>query len=242
MNSPVNTDGASLDAVILVGGKGTRLQSVVRDRPKPMADVAGRPFVEWLLLDLRLQGIRRAILSTGYMGRAVESYFGDGTDWDMELVYSPEPTPLGTAGALRHALKHVRTEAFFAMNGDSYCPVDLKAMAEVHSKHGAMATMWLVPMPDCSRYGSVVVGGNGVVHEFEEKPRGRGPGLVNAGMYLLDRDLVATIPAGQQISLERDFFPGLVGRGLYALIGDGPLTDIGTPESYREAQRLFRCG
>ncbi len=231
-----------MDAVILVGGKGTRLRSVVRDRPKPMADVAGRPFVEWLLLDLRLQGIRRVILSTGYRGSAIESYFGDGADWDMELVYSPEPRPLRTAGAIRHALKHVRSEAFFAMNGDSYCPVDLKAMVEVHSQQRARATMWLVPMPDCSRYGSVVVGSNGVVHQFREKLEGTGPGLVNAGVYLLDRDLVAAIPAGQQLSLERDFFPELVERGLYALIGDGPLTDIGTPESYREAQRLFRCG
>ena len=227
------------EAVILVGGKGCRLQSVVNDRPKPMAEVAGRPFVEWLLLALRAQGVQRAILCTGHMGEMVEAYFGDGRHLDMEIVYSRDPTPLGTAGALRHALGQICSECFLALNGDSYCRVDVERLLKAHRAHEARATLWLVRVDDCSRYGSVEIGRDGTVYAFREKSQERRSGLINTGVYLLERKLVKTIPEGRAVSIETEFFPSLIGHGLYAVVGDGPFLDIGTPEAYATAEQFL---
>ena len=229
----------SLDALILVGGKGARLQSIVSDRPKPMAEVASRPFVEWLLLALRAQGVRRVIFCTGYMSEMVEAHFRAGRQWDMEVVYSRDPVPLGTAGAVRHALNQVRSNRFLVMNGDSYCRVDISCLEEVHTTHRACATLWLVRANDCRRYGSVVIGKDGVVQAFREKTAEECAGLINAGIYLLERKAAKTIPEGRSVSLEAEFFPQLIGHGLYAVVGEGPFLDIGTPKAYNMASRLF---
>ena len=227
------------EAVILVGGKGARLQSVMSDRPKPMAEVGGRPFVEWLLLALRTQGVRRTVLCTGYMSEVVEMYFGDGRQWDMEVVYSRDPVPLGTAGAVRHALAQVRSDRFLMLNGDSYCHVDINHFEEVHVARGARATLWLVSADDCSRYGSVEIGEDGAVRAFQEKSSGKRAGLINAGIYLLEREVVKTIPEGRTVSIETEFFPTLIDHGLYAVVGNGPFLDIGTPEAYATAEQFF---
>lgn len=228
-----------MDAIILVGGKGTRLQSILSDRPKPMAEVAGRPFVEWLLLALAAQGVRRVILCTSYMSEVVEAYFRDGKQWDIEIIYSSDPIPLGTAGAVRHALDLVRSDPLLVMNGDSYCRLDISRLEEVHSTRSARATLWLVWMNDCRRYGLVEIGNNGAVQAFREKlPEGRS-GLINAGVYLLEREIVESIPKGRTFSMETDLFPMLIGNGLYAMVGEGPFIDIGTPEAYTIAQQLF---
>ena len=229
----------SPDAVILVGGKGARLRRVVGDRPKPMAVVAGRPFVEWLLLSLRAQGVRRVVFCTGYMSEVVEAHFRDGRQWDMEVEYSCDPSPLGTAGAVRHALSQVRSDRFLVMNGDSFCRVDINRLVEVHTMHSARATLWLVEVNDCSRYGSVVVGTDGAVQAFREKREQKIAGLISAGVYLMEREAADTIPEGRAVSLETEFFPRLIGHGLYGVVGDGPFLDIGTPEAYGEAERLL---
>ena len=208
------------DAMILVGGKGTRLQSVVNDRPKPMAEVAGRPFVEWLLLALRAQGVRRVIFCTGYRSEMVEAHFRDGRQWDMEVLYSRDPIPLGTGGAVRYALSQVRSDRLLAMNGDSYCPVDICRLEEVHTTHGARTTLWLIWLNACRRYGSVVIGEDGVVQAFREKSAEECAGLINAGIYLLEREVAETIPEGRALSLEIQVFPQLIGRGLFAVVGE----------------------
>jgi len=228
-----------LEALILAGGRGTRLRSVVKDRPKPMASVSGRPFLEWLLLSLRAQGVYRVILCTGHMGEMVEAYFGEGHSWDMEVQYSRDPEPLGTAGAVRHALSRVRGDRFLVLNGDSYCRADLSRLAQVHVSRRASATVWLVRVDDCRRYGSVVIGEDCAVRGFQEKPSDQRASLINAGLYLLEREIVTTIPEGRAVSLETEVFPQLVGRGLYAVIGKGPFLDIGTPEAYASAERFF---
>ncbi len=228
-----------LDALILVGGKGTRLQSVVSDRPKPMAEVAGRPFVEWLLLALRAQGVRRVILCTGYMSEMVEAHFRNGRQWDMEVAYSRDPLPLGTAGAVRYALSQVHSNPFLVMNGDSYCRVDISRLEEAHTTHGACATLWLVRVNNCKRYGSVVIGEDGVVQAFREKSPEKCAGLINAGIYLLEREAAETIPGGGAVSLEIEFFPQLIGHGLYAVVGEGPFLDIGTPDAFSKAPQFF---
>jgi NDP-sugar pyrophosphorylase family protein len=235
----MRTDNGPPDAIILVGGKGTRLRSIVSDRPKPMAEVAGRPFVEWLLLALRAQGVRRVIFCTGYMGEVLEAHFRDGRQWGMELLHSRDPAPLGTAGAVRHALGRVCSDRFLVLNGDSYCPIDINRLEEAHLARGARASLWLVSVEDCRRYGLVEIGDDGAVLAFHEKPSEKRAGLINAGVYLLERDVAESIPQGQPASLETDFFPGLIGHRLYAVVGEGPFLDIGTPESYTIARQFF---
>src|SRR5258708_12783097 len=132
-----------LEAVLRAGGKATRLQSVVGDRPKPLALVAGRPFIEWLLLALWTQGLRRVILSTGYQAEMMEAHFGRRGFLGMDIVYSRETAPLGTAGALRHALPHVHSEQFLALNGDTYCGVNVDQLLAFHQSHSAQAPLWL---------------------------------------------------------------------------------------------------
>lgn len=228
-----------LDAIILAGGRGTRLQSVVSDRPKPLAEVAGRPFVEWLLLALRMQGVRRAVLATGYKGEMVEAHFGDGARLGMEVAYAHEAVPLGTGGAARHALYRVATGLVLVLNGDSFCPFDIARLVAAHQQANAAATLLLVPMDDCRRYGAVAAAEDGRVLSFREKNADLGAGLINAGVYLFDRRTLDGIPAGRAVSLENDTFPALIGHGLYATGGEGPFLDIGTPESYASAERFF---
>ena len=235
----MRVDNKSIEAMILVGGKGSRLISVVNDRPKPMAEVAGRPFLEWLLIALQAQEVRRVILCTGHMGEKVEKYFGDGKLWNLEIQYSHEPAPLGTAGAVRNALNLIENKQFLVLNGDSYCRLDLKRLVNSHIKKKASITMWLVNVDDCRRYGSVQIGKNGAVQAFLEKSPVQSSGLINAGIYLMERDIGEAIPVGQAYSLETDFFPRFVGRGLYAVVGKPPFIDIGTPESFASAGEII---
>ncbi len=230
------------EAVILAGGKGTRLKRIVKDRPKPMAVVAGRPFLERLVHLLYSQGFHRIIFSSGFMAEVIEAHFGDGSSWQMEFEYSVDPFPLGTAGAVRHALSNLYSERFIVLNGDSYCPVDTQRLEKVHSAAAARATLWLVRADDCSRFGSVDLSPDGTVRAFHEKAEVRCPGVINAGIYMLERDAVATIPEGVEVSLEKELFPSLIGHGLYGVIGEQPFLDIGTPEAYASAERFFALG
>jgi D-glycero-alpha-D-manno-heptose 1-phosphate guanylyltransferase len=227
------------EAVILVGGKGTRLQSVVNDRPKPMAEVAGRPFLEWLLLLLRAQDVRRVVLCTGYMAETIETHFGGGGQWNMEFLYSRDPVALGTAGAVRHALRQLRSDRFLVLNGDSYCPADMSRLQAAHVARGARATLWCARVDDCSRYGSVEIGPDGGVRAFHEKIPQKRAGTVSAGVYMLEREVVSTVPEGCTSFLETDLFPALIGHGLYALAEDTPLLDVGTPEAYATADSFL---
>lgn len=227
------------EALILVGGKGTRLQSVITDRPKPMAEVAGRPFVEWLILRLKSQGIQRILLCTSYLSEVIEMYFGDGRQWELAIDYSREPGLLGTAGAVRHAVSKIQSERFLVLNGDSYCNMDLDRLAKMHATGGASATLWLAKVSDSSRYGAVEIGMDGAVQSFCEKQTAKSPGLINAGIYLLERTVVEAIPTGGVFALERDVFPPLIGHGLYAVAGDEIFLDIGTPASYAAAEQFF---
>ncbi|MDB5059719.1 MAG: GDP-mannose pyrophosphorylase [Chloroflexi bacterium] len=226
----------AMDALVLVGGMGTRLLPVVYDRPKPMAEVAGLPFVEWLLLYLRRQGLRRVILATGHQGEMVETYFGNGARLGLEVSYSHESSPLGTGGAMALALPKVQTTSVLVLNGDSFCAFDAEHMLSVKRRTGARALLWLVWALDCQRYGTVETGKDNAVLAFREKAPGFRAGAINAGVYLLQRDLLTAVPQALPRSLEIDVFPSLIGHGLYAVTGTGPFLDIGTPESYRMAE------
>ena len=229
---------ASTVAAILAGGLGTRLRSVVPDKPKVLADVGGRPFIEYLLDQLASQEMENVVLCVGYLGDMVRQRLG-ASYRNMSLVYSQEKSPLGTGGALRLALPLLDAESILVMNGDSYCSARLKALAAWHRSHDSHATILLARMEDTRRYGRLEVDDAGRIVQFQEKSATSGPGWVNGGIYLLRRALIESIPADRAVSLERDVFPHWIGRGLHGFPGEGRLWDIGVPEAYAVAKAGF---
>lgn len=231
-------DLASVTAVILAGGLGTRVHSVVNDRPKVLAEVGGRPFLTYLLDQVASYGIGHVVLCTGYLSEQVGAAFGD-TYGSISLDYSQELSPLGTAGALRLALPLFKSDSVLVMNGDSFCETDLSAFWTWHCARGADTTLLLTRMPNTRRYGRVHVDDNGRVLGFDEKSDKCRPGWINAGIYLIKQDFLRTIPTGRSVSIEKEMFPAWTGRGFYGYQGEGRFLDIGTPEAYAAAEQFF---
>ncbi len=229
----------NLPVLILVGGLGTRLESVVRDRPKPMALIAGRPFLEWLVLMLRSQGLTKITFCTGHKAEMIQNYFGDGSRHGVCLRYSREAYPLGTGGAVRLALEGEHAQNFFVLNGDSFLRSDFNELASSHLHKGATSTMLLVSMQDRGRYGAVEVDSRGSVQSFSEKKLTSKAGLINAGVYCFDQRIFSTMPLHRPCSLEKEILPGLIGNGLYALESHCPFLDIGTPDAFATAQTFI---
>jgi mannose-1-phosphate guanylyltransferase len=228
----------SLSAVILVGGEGTRLRPLTARTPKPMLPLAGRPLLAYTFDHLQRHGVARAVLSCGYLPTAIEEHFGAGTP-GLALEYRVEPEPLGTAGAIRFGANGI-SETFLAVNGDSLRAADLDRLISFHREHGARATLLLTPVADPSRYGLVRLAEGGRVAGFLEKPRPEeiDTDLINAGVYVLEPDVLELVAPGRAVSIERDVFPRLVDEGsLFGLALPGYWLDIGTPESYLQAHR-----
>jgi NDP-sugar pyrophosphorylase family protein len=235
---------------ILAGGLGTRLRTVVSDRPKVLAEVRGKPFLAYLLDQLVDAGLRHVVLLTGYRSEQVQDTFGD-EYCGMTLDYSAETEPLGTAGALRLALPKLFPNAgigvqapaatVLLMNGDSYCAADLKKFRAGHERLSpGQASLVLTEVADTSRFGKVEFSPDNRVDRFLEKQAAGGAGWINAGIYLIDRPLVEQIPAGRAVSIEREMFPAWSRqRMLHAFPGAGSFLDIGTPESYQAAAEFF---
>jgi NDP-sugar pyrophosphorylase family protein len=230
---------SQVTGAILAGGLGTRLRSVVADRPKVLAPVLGRPYLTYLLNQVAAAGLREVVLLIGYLGEQVAATFG-GQYAGLRLAYSPEPAPLGTAGALRLALPKLTAPTILVLNGDSYCDVDLADFQRFHAQQAADVSLVLNQLPDTSRFGSVRVGADNRVVGFEEKRAGGGPGWINAGIYLMKRDLVSQIPADRPVSLEREVFPAWAeSRTVCGFRCTARFLDIGTPESYTGAEAFF---
>lgn len=230
---------SAVTAAILAGGLGTRLRSVVTDRPKVLAPVGGRPFVTHLLDRLAAAGVRETVLLVGFGAGHVRSALGN--DYaGMRLTHSAETGPLGTGGALRLALPAIPCETVLLLNGDSYCDVDLKSFYTSTNVRPGAVGMVLADVPDAARYGRVEVTPSGDVVQFLEKTGDPAPGRINAGIYLIPRACVAAIPPGRAVSLERDLMPGWVGTVGVRAFGGGRFIDIGTPESYADAEHFFR--
>ena len=228
-----------MECVVLAGGKGTRLRSVVSDLPKCMAPVAGRPFLAWLLDDLREAGFDHIILSLGYRHEAVEAWVATRPDRDS-ITCVVEEEPLGTGGGVRLALCQAREDAVFILNGDTFFGVDYPAMQAFHRQSGAQATLALKPLRDFDRYGEVTLDGEGRITAFREK-RPCAEGLINGGVYLLQRDALAKMP--ERFSLEKDYFePQAESAGLAGFRSEGYFIDIGIPADYARAQRDFADG
>ena len=223
---------------VLCGGQGTRLRSVLPDQPKSMALISGMPFLQLLLDRLRGQGVDEVILGTGYMAEKIESYFGHGKQFARSIRYSKEQEPLGTGGALKLA-EPLISDPVLVLNGDSYVEWSLSPMLELFRAKDANVVVVLHTVADVRRYGTVTLDHHGRITQFLEKGLRAGPGLINAGVYLVRKNIVSQLPPGTAISLEREIFPGLVDCGVYGLICEGLFIDIGIPDDLKRAQSLL---
>jgi mannose-1-phosphate guanylyltransferase len=227
-----------MQALILVGGEGTRLRPLTTTMPKAVVPLAGQPFMAYMLQWLASHGVGDVILSCGFLADGVKAVLGDGKDAGVRLRYIEEPEPLGTGGALKYA-EDLLDERFFMLNGDQLTDIDLTEQLAHHAATGARGTLALMAVPDPSTFGLVRLEPDRAVSEFLEKPSPDeiDTNLVNAGVYILQREVLADMPpAGTNFSIERDVFPRLVGRGLYGFPADGGYwADIGTPERYLQA-------
>lgn len=228
-----------MECIVLAGGMGTRLRSVVAALPKCLAPVAGRPFLSFLADDLREAGFSRIILSLGYRHEDVEAWVAAQPDRDR-FSCVVEKEPLGTGGGVRLALTQAREEEVFVLNGDTWFGVDYQAMRAFHRSSGATATLALKQMYEFSRYGEVVCDADGRISAFREK-QPCAAGLINGGVYLLRRDALQAMP--EKFSLEKAFFEPLAAQGaLSGFRSDGYFIDIGIPEDFARAQVDFASG
>jgi NDP-sugar pyrophosphorylase family protein len=231
---------SNVTAAILAGGFGTRLRSVVADRPKVLAPVGGRPYLSYLLDQLTDASVADVVLLTGYGAEQVKSTFGE-NHRGMRLRYSVEPVPLRTGGALRHALGLLDARRVLLLNGDSYTEVDLAALLDHHDERNADVSLVLCQVHDTSRFGRVEVNDENRIVRFEEKRKGAGAGWINAGVYVMERRVIGSIRAGVGLSLERDLLPRWIATmHVSAYQTEGRFLDIGTPESYVRGDDFFR--
>jgi mannose-1-phosphate guanylyltransferase len=227
-----------MQAVILVGGEGTRLRPLTSTVPKPVLPLVDRPLMVYMLEWLRGHGIDDVIMSCGFKATRVRDVLGDGSQLGIALRFVEEPDPRGTAGALKFA-GELLDERFLMLNGDVLTDLDLTAQIAQHERTGATGTLALVPVPDPSSYGLVRLGEHGAVREFLEKPSPDAvldTNLISAGAYVLERSVLDLIAPDRNVSIEREVWPALVGRGLYGFVDDDAYwLDVGTPARYLEA-------
>ena len=227
-----------MQAVILVGGEGTRLRPLTLGTPKPMVPLFDVPFLERTLGRLRAAGVQEVILAAGYLPAAIEAHFGDGSKIGMRVTYVVEDHPLGTAGALKNLESRI-TGTFFVLNGDVLTSLDLAAMIAYHKERRGVATLHAIKVDDPSAFGCIVRDTSERIERFVEKPpREDAPtDEINAGTYLLERSVLDAIPAGRNVSIERETFPTLIASGdrLYSYVTKDYWLDVGRPHQYLQA-------
>lgn len=228
-----------ITAVILAGGQGTRLRPLTLATPKPIVPLLNVPFLAYQLALLRRHGITDVVLACSYLVDEVRRVMGDGREHGVSLRYAVETEPLGTAGGVRNAVDLVR-DLVVVLNGDVLADVDLTAMLRFHAERASRATLYLTRVADPTLYGLVDLAADGGIRAFVEKPE---PGRVttdtiNAGAYALDRSVVAAIPTGRAVSIERETFPALLRDGVpfFGWVSDTYWLDIGSPAKYRQGQ------
>lgn len=231
-----------MQAILLAGGLGTRLRAVVSDRPKPMALIGDKPFMEYVVHELSLHGITNIIFAVGYKGSMVEEYFKDGSGFGVSVSYAYEEELLGTAGAIKNAGQYVTDDQFFVLNADTFYQMDYGRLAKVMEEGSLDMALVLREVPDISRYGAAVLE-NGRLTGFNEKSEEKRPGTINGGVYLMKRELLSRIPAGK-VSLEQEMIPEWMkaGAALGGIVNDGYFIDIGVPEDYYKFQSDVQRG
>jgi mannose-1-phosphate guanylyltransferase len=228
-----------MQAIVLVGGEGTRLRPLTERVPKPALTLVDRPFLAYMIEWLADHGVREVILACGFLPDVLREALAEEEERaGASIRYVAEPEPLGTAGAIRYAADRLGDgldDRFLALNGDVLTDLDVRALLRAHEERSARATLGLYPVEDASAYGLVRRGAGGEVVEFAEKTGRHEPGEINAGIYVLERSVLDLVAPGRKVSIERDVFPRLVGEGLQALPLEGYWMDIGTPERYLQA-------
>jgi mannose-1-phosphate guanylyltransferase len=223
-----------------VGGEGTRLRPLTYGTPKPMIPIMGVPFLELALRRIKDAGVEHVILPSYHLPEAITSYFADGSRVGLRLTYVIEEEPLGTAGAIKNVESYIEGP-FFVFNGDIMTSLDLKAMIAYHNAKAGIGTLHLIRVQDPSSFGAVVHDKDGRISSFVEKPpKGTSPSNdINAGTYLLERELLEYIPAGRNVSIERETFPAVIaaGKKLCAYVTEDYWIDLGRPEHYLDAHR-----
>jgi galactokinase/mevalonate kinase-like predicted kinase/dTDP-glucose pyrophosphorylase len=229
-----------MKVLILAGGFGTRLKEVISDRPKVMAPINGKPFLEYVIQLLRRNGIKEIVISLGYLGDYIKAYFGDGTNFGVKIEYVVEDFPLGTGGAIKNAQSFFK-EPFLVVNGDTYLETDLRHLIAFHNDKKSLATIALAVINNVGESGLVSLLKSGKIKSFKEKPKSGKRGLVNAGYYFFSPKIFKYIPAKKRLSLEKIVFPKLVSSGLihgFAINAD--FLDIGKPETYEKGKTYFQ--
>jgi mannose-1-phosphate guanylyltransferase len=223
-----------IDAVVLVGGKGSRLRPLTLSAAKPMLPTAGVPYLEHLLSRIRVAGIRHVVLGTSYRAETFEDYFGDGSEFGLDLEYVVEDEPLGTGGGIRNVYDRLRHDHAMVFNGDVLSGVDLRAVLQTHIECRADVTLHLVRVPDPRAFGCVPTDDDGRVLGFLEKTDEPPTDQINAGCYVFRREVIAGIPQGVSVSVERDTFPALLTAGATVVghIDAGYWLDLGSPMAY----------
>jgi mannose-1-phosphate guanylyltransferase len=221
---------------VLVGGKGTRLRPLTSETPKPILNLVDRPFLSYMIEWLASHGVDDIVFACGFLPDQLEQVLGSGSEGGPKLHYVVEPEPLGTGGAIKFSEEHLQ-DRFFALNGDVLTDLDLTSLWNSHMERGASASLGLYPVEDPTGYGLVDLDDSGTVLDFHEKPgpEHAGPGLINAGTYVLEKSILAEVASGREVSIEREVFPSLIGKGLSGVRLDGYWMDIGTPDRYLEA-------
>lgn len=224
-----------LDVLILSGGQGTRLRSVVSDRPKVMAEMGNeRPFIDVLVEDLFRQGVRRITLAIGYLGNQIKEYYKN----DPRITFSEEVEPLGTGGAIKNARPLIQSEHFLVMNGDSVCTFDLRHFYETHRSEDRLISILLTKPTDRTDAGNVLVDDRGRIIDFKEK-EGAVAGFINGGIYLMHQRVFDHMPEAAVFSVEKDFFPRVLEQPCYGYVVESEVMDIGTPERYHKYFNTF---
>ncbi|MDD3253994.1 MAG: nucleotidyltransferase family protein [Lachnospiraceae bacterium] len=227
-----------MQAILLAGGLGTRLRSVVSDRPKPMALIEDKPFMEYVVHELSKHGVTEIVFAVGYKGSMVEDYFGDGSGFfapdgtPIQARYAYEEELLGTAGAIKNAGKLITEDTFFVLNADTFYQLDYSRLIRMQREQELAMALVLRRVPDITRYGEAVLE-DGKLIGFNEKTSDPRPGTINGGVYLMTRALLEDIPEGK-VSLENEMIPKWLkeGRSLGGVVNDGYFIDIGVPEDY----------
>lgn len=228
-----------IDVIILCGGLGIRLRDAVGDRPKSMAEISGRPFLDILVDYVARYGFTRFILCTGFKGDLIKRYF-ENKRGRLIFVVSGEDQPLGTAGAIKNAESFIESDMFLVLNGDSLCEIDIEDFIKFHIGKGALISIAVTTMETPVEYGVIRLNRDQKIISFGEKIPVNGNDLINAGMYVFDKKILKEIPSGQKLSLEYDLFPEVLDKGLYGYVTEKRLLDIGTPERLVIAKNYFR--
>jgi len=222
----------------MAGGEGTRLRPMTANQPKPLLPVANRPIMEHVLRLLKRHGFAETVVTVQFLASLVRNYFGDGEDVGMSLQYATEETPLGTAGSVKNAEDALRDTPFLVISGDALTDIDLSALVQAHKENGALVTVALTRVPNPLEFGIVIAGDDGRIQRFLEKPTWGQVFSVNTGIYVMEPEVLAKVPAGESVDWSGDIFPQLLEAGapVFGWVADGYWEDVGTHESYLKAQ------